>query len=263
LYNFIDTHCHLNFKDFDADLHQILDSARQQGIQTIVIPGVDLDSSKKAISLAEEFDGLYAAVGIHPNYANLLDGKSLQILKELCSNPKVVAVGEIGLDFYRDYVTQDEQMAALLHQLDLAQEFHLPIILHSRNAESILLNELKKRTNSSGMCFSGVFHAYEGDLSTALEAIKMGFLIGVSGQITYTKKPEFLSINAALPLSSLLLETDSPYLTPEPFRGKRNEPANIPVIAKKVCSLHDIEMIQLAKITTENAFKLFQLEAGS
>ncbi len=263
MYDFIDTHCHLNLPDFDADLHQVLDNAHQQGIQTIVIPGVDLDSSKKAVSLAEEYDGLYAAVGIHPNYANLWNEKSLHVLKELCSHPKVVAVGEIGLDLFRDYVSQDEQMNALLPQLDLAQEFHLPAILHSRNAEVILLNVLKKRVISLGTAFSGIFHAYEGDLSIALEAIKMGFLIGVSGQITYTKKLENLSINAALPLSSLLLETDSPYLTPEPFRGKRNEPANIPIIANKVCGLHSIEMNQLSKITTENAKKLFRLEAGS
>jgi TatD DNase family protein len=253
----------LNLPDFDADLHQVLDNAHQHGIQTIVVPGVDLDSSKKAILLAEEYDGLYAAIGIHPNYANLWDKESYHVLKELCSHPKVVAVGEIGLDLYRDYVSQDEQMNALFPQLDLAQEFHLPIILHSRNAEVILLNVLKDRVVSLGAAFSGVFHAYEGDLSIAFEVIKMGFFIGVSGQITYTKKPDRPFINAALPISSLLLETDSPYLTPEPHRGKRNEPANIPIIANKICGLHNVEMNQLSKITTENAKKLFKLEAGS
>lgn len=257
MYEFIDTHCHLNFNNFDADLHQVLENAYQQGIHTIVVPGVDLDSSRQAIALAENFDGLFAAVGIHPNYANLWDENCLPVLKELCSHPKVVALGEIGLDFYRDYVSQDEQMKALLPQLELAHECHLPIILHTRSAEKMMLNVLKERIALLGSNFSGVFHAFEGSLETALEAIQLGFLIGVTGQITYTKNIENLSVNAALPLSSLLLETDAPYLTPAPFRGKRNEPANIPIIANKVCGLHGIEMSQLSNITTENANKLF------
>jgi TatD DNase family protein len=253
-----DTHCHLNLDDFADDLDSVILRARQSGVGRILIPGIDLETSKKALDIATRNADVFAAVGIHPHNATSWSDRSREVLRELAANPKVVAIGEIGLDFYRDLSPRVQQIKAFQEQLDLAQELGLPVVIHNREAiESILEITIPWASNTPVHPHPGVMHAFSADTGSAQEAIERGFLIGIAGPITYLNAEDRRSITSQLPIEHLLIETDSPYLTPHPDRGKRNEPAKVGLIAEGIAEVFDLDLPTVAEYTTSNASRLF------
>ncbi len=258
---FVDTHCHLNFNSFEADLDQVLENAWQAGIERILMPAVDLETSRQVIRLSERDPRMFAAIGIHPNDALTWDDATLQELRILAKHPRVLAIGEIGLDFYRDRAPQDLQKQILWEQLALAAEIGKPVLIHSRQSLHELWpilsdwkNQLDEQSPLAEKC--GVLHSYDGDLETALAAVMQGFYIGISGPVTFRNAPERQSLVASLPVEAMLLETDAPFLTPHPYRGRRNEPGYIPLIASKIADLHSQPLEVIAEVTFTNADRL-------
>jgi TatD DNase family protein len=260
----VDSHCHLNFDSFDADRISVLHRARQEGINKILIPGVDIPSSKFATSLATDHSDLYAAIGIHPNNGSVWDDHSVLELSNLAKSPTVVAIGEIGLDFYRDRIPQDHQKHILQAQLQLAFELNLPVVVHNRKATNdimVILDEwytTLKKAKSYLVDHPGVLHSYEGDLSTAYQLIQMNFLIGINGVVTFRNAADHQNLVTGLPLEKMLLETDAPFLAPHPHRGQRNEPSYICAIVEKIASLKGLSPELVAEMTTSNAKNLFR-----
>jgi TatD DNase family protein len=259
---FVDTHCHLNFNLFETDMSQVLDNAWQAGVRRILMPGIDLPTSRSVIELSERYPWLYAAVGVHPNDALTWGDQTLQELRTLALHPRVLAIGEIGLDFYRDHAPRDVQLNVFSKQLALAAEIGKPVIIHSRQSLSEVWPLLKEwqlqllHQHSPLAVCCGVLHSYEGDLDTARQALDHGFFIGISGPVTFKNAPDRQKLVAALPLEGLLLETDAPFLAPQPVRGRRNEPAFIPLIAEKIAELHTQNLAVVAQITTHNSERL-------
>jgi TatD DNase family protein len=264
--NLIDSHCHLDFSQFDSDRDQVLARARQAGVTALVNPGADMPSSRRAMALAQEHDPVFAAVGIHPHDASTLDDKNLDELARLAANPKVVAIGEIGLDYYRDLSPRPQQRTAFEEQLALADRLDMPVIIHCRDAADDVMAVLHawqgSRTGSGAPV--GVFHAFSGDLAMAEAVVDMGFLIGVGGPLTYKNARHLPDVAAGLPVEALVLETDAPYLTPHPFRGKRNEPAYVSLVAEKLADLRrtpaDLLCDQISR-NTRRAFRLPEADA--
>ncbi|HVP21289.1 MAG TPA: TatD family hydrolase [Anaerolineaceae bacterium] len=259
----VDSHCHLNLNLFENDLPEVLDRAIQRDVARILVPGVDLESSRRAVQLSKEYPILSAAVGIHPNDAATWNEDSLSELKELALKPGVVAIGEIGLDYYRDSSPRHLQMEIFLAQLSLAKEVQKPVIIHSRQSLQdlwqILLSWQQELVGDQIGIAShpGVLHSYEGDLDTALQAISFGFFIGVSGPVTFQNAMDRQAVVSRLPLENILIETDAPYLTPSPFRGRRNEPGYVVYVAEKIAELKKITFSETAAITTHNANRFF------
>jgi TatD DNase family protein len=259
----VDTHAHLDFDQFDRDRQAVLERARAAGVAAIVNVGADLDSSRRAVQLAGEYDMVYAAVGMHPHDAKALDGAVLAELRDLARHPKVVAVGEIGLDFYRDRSPRDMQRRAFRAQLAWAAKLGKPVVIHDREAHDEILEILADW--AGGMAASslagrlGVLHTFSGDLSMAERAMEMGFYISISGPVTYNNARQLPEIVRALPLDRLLVETDCPFLAPHPHRGKRNEPAYVRLVAERIATLKGIPYDDLAGATTANARRLFNL----
>ena len=263
--NLADTHCHLYFELFRDDLSEVLERARDSGITHIMIPGIDIETSKQAVQLTEDHFGGYAAVGVHPNdVAAGWSNNTIQELKELAQHPKVCAIGEIGLDYYRDRSPRDLQLKVFASQLELAADLELPVIIHNRESMQDLLPILSdwqtqlERSGSPLAHRPGVLHSFEGTLDAAYNVIQRHFLIGVSGPITFKNAKDRQLIISQLPLESLVLETDAPFLTPHPFRGRRNEPARILNIAEKLAKLKSLSVEQVAQETSRNAEYLFQ-----
>ncbi len=258
---FVDTHCHLNLMNSQVDLDLIIEKAIENEIQKILVPGINLESSIEAIKISEKYEIVYAAVGIHPNEANNWNKSSIKVLHELTQHPKVKAIGEIGLDFYRDRADPEIQKVALLDQLQLSADTDLPVVIHTRNSlietVKILLNWKNELSYQKPF---GIFHSFEGDLSNALLISENGFFIGIGGSITYKNAIEKHELGRSLPLSSIVLETDSPYSSPHPFRGKPNEPANIKLIAEKISNLSENPLKLVQQETTQNANRLFAWE---
>ncbi|MEA3328065.1 MAG: TatD family hydrolase, partial [Chloroflexota bacterium] len=235
---YTDTHCHLDFDRFDMDREKVLKRAWESGLVWILNPGINLITSQKAIDLAKKYpERLNAAVGIHPNYGKDWTADHIPALCELAQNSVVVAIGEIGLDYYRQYTDFDQQRIMFKAQLKLAAQLSLPVIIHNRESTEDLMEIITNWHN--GLVKNqhplaerpGVLHSYCADIKTAQEAIAMNFYIGISGPVTFKNAPDRKSVTASLPLDHILLETDAPFLTPHPHRGKRNEPAYIPLIA--------------------------------
>jgi TatD DNase family protein len=258
---YVDTHCHLNFNLFQNDLPLVQKRARDAGLRAIVIPGTDLSSSQTAVDLAGQYPDLYAAVGVHPNDTEEWDENTISTLRDLAASPKVRAIGEIGLDYYREVTDHMRQNEIFLAQLDLAADLSLPVIIHNRNSIQDLWPILKSwgRNISSNQKFRGVLHSFEGSVELAEEAYSVGFLLGISGPITYNNAQERREVVARIPLESMLLETDAPFLTPHPHRGKRNEPAYIPIIAAEIARIKQIDIAEVQSITSKNATQLFSL----
>jgi len=258
----IDTHAHLDFAKFDRDRPAVIKRAKAAGVTTILDVGANLASSRRAVELAAKHDLIYAAVGMHPHGAKKLDGAALAELRKLAQRPKVVAVGEIGLDFYRDLSPRDVQRRAFQAQLAWAAKLGKPVIIHDRDAHDEVMEILSawasKLNNPKLVGRLGVLHTFSGDLSMAERAIELGFYISISGPVTYKNARQLPGIVRALPLDRLLVETDCPYLTPHPHRGKRNEPAYVRLVAERIADLKGIAIDDLAKATTENARHLFQ-----
>jgi TatD DNase family protein len=260
----VDTHAHLDFNKFDRDRQAVIQRARQAGVGAIITIGVDVPSSRQAVALATEYEQVYAAVGTHPHDAKTLDGEALASLRELGRRAKVVGVGEIGLDFYRDLSPRDVQRRAFKAQLAWAARLEKPVIIHDRDAHDQVIDILAEW--AGGLRGSplegrlGVLHTFSGDLTMAERAIDLGFYISISGPVTYRNAGQLVDVVRALPLDRLLVETDCPFLAPHPHRGERNEPAHVRLVADKVAALKDLSPEQVARATTANARRLFGIE---
>lgn len=254
----IDTHLHLDFDAFDADRDQVVERAVATGVIRMITIGINRETSRRAVALAEQYEAVYAAVGIHPNDAGEWDESAKAELRHLAAHPKVVAIGEIGLDYYWDRVPRDRQQAVFRAQLDLAAELGLPVIIHDREAHADVLRVVQAwAAEAAPGERQGVFHCFSGDEEMARRALDLGFFIGVDGPVTFKNARRLQALVAALPLDRLLLETDAPFLTPHPYRGKRNEPAYVRLVAEKVAELHGGSLAEVAQTTTQNAQRLF------
>jgi TatD DNase family protein len=259
----VDTHCHLDFDDFDPDREMIMHRARQAGVVRIVNPGIDIESSQVALRLSETYPEVFVAVGVHPNSGSTWTDQTLPRLRRLAAHPKVIAIGEIGLDYYRDRVARPLQQDILRQQLALAAELGLPVILHSRKAEVEIVDILSEwvadlvASGSSLTGRPGVLHSYSGDEETARKVTALNFFIGITGPVTFHNAAKLQHLVTALPLESLLLETDAPFLTPHPHRGQRNEPAYVRLVAEKIAEQHKQPLEAVARASTANAARLF------
>lgn len=252
-----DTHVHLNAEQFNDDLQEVIDRAIAEGVTNMVVVGFDELTIKKAIELAEEYDFIHASVGWHPVDAIDMTAEHLDWLKELASHPKVVALGEMGLDYYWDKSPKEVQKEVFRKQIRLAREVKLPIIIHNRDATADIV-EILKEENAGEV--GGIMHCYSGSVETALECIGMNFYISLGGPVTFknAKKPK--EVAESIPLDRLLVETDCPYLTPHPYRGNRNEPAYVKLIAEEIAGLKGLSFEEIAEATTQNAKKLFGIK---
>jgi TatD DNase family protein len=262
----VDSHCHLDAPRFDADRDAVIARMAESGVRYAINPGVDLASSRAAVALALRQHGcIYAAVGIHPHDAKTLDADALEELKRLARLPKVVAIGEIGLDYYRDLSPREAQRRAFEAQLELAAELGLPVIVHDRDAHDDVLGILSnwreslRSPRSTLHGHPGVLHSFSGDMAMAEQAVALGFFVGVSGPVTYKNADRLRQVVRAAPLERLLVETDAPYLTPQPHRGQRNEPAYVRMVAQAVADVRGLTLEQVATQTMANAGVLFGL----
>ncbi len=251
---FIDSHCHLQDEKFKHDCADIILEAAEANVKKILVPGIDLETSRRAVEIAREHEGVYAAVGVHPHEAAKTDRDYLDELKEMLSEPKVVAVGEIGLDYYYDFSPKETQIKIFEEQIQLALEMGKPLIIHTRESVADSFSSLH---NTDGWKAGGVFHCFPGALEEAEFVISRGMLVSYPGLVTFKKAEDVRRRVKALPLESLLLETDSPYMTPEPYRGKRNKPAHIPLIAEKIAEIKSVSIEEVARITTESFNQVF------
>lgn len=251
----IDSHCHLDFDAFDRTRDEEVAEAGRQGVHTIVNIGVDLDSSRRSIALAERYESVYATVGVHPHDAKTLDDAVLAELRRLGGHPKVVAVGEIGLDFYRDLSPRHVQKQVFRRLLELAVELGKPIVIHTRNAFNETLEIVHDYADRLP---GGVFHCFPGDLNDARRAFDLGFVVGIGGVVTYPNA-RLASVVAAIPLEWMVLETDAPYLAPEPFRGRTNRPAYVRHVRDKVAALRKIAPEQVDAVTDRTCRRLYRL----
>jgi TatD DNase family protein len=260
----VDTHCHLNIMQSESNLEEIIENAINNDIYRILVPGIDLESSLQAIKIAEQFEIVYAAIGFHPNDAIKWNEDSYSILHDLTKHPKVKAIGEIGLDFYREHSPKSIQLHVFKEQLKLSERTGLPVVIHSRNAIDEIFEILIKWQQIIGISepdrYLGIMHAFEGNLEQANLITKHRFLLGIGGPITFKNSHDKHEIVMKLPIDSILLETDSPFLSPLPHRGKPNEPANIKFIAEKIAHLTEKPLKWVSEVTTKNANKIFTWE---
>ena len=274
-----DTHCHLDFNKFDEDRETVIQRAVEAGVSRILIPALEHESSLSAIRLAESHPPLFAAVGFHPTDLDKFSKRAFDEVKQLASHPKVVAIGEIGIDYY--WVKEREQRAfqleALQQQLTLAAAINKPVIIHMREQDDAwlgqasldllrILSEWHRELEAQDHPLAekpGVLHSFNGNLETAQKALALHFYIGVTGPVTYKNAEEKRNIIKQIPLTQLLIETDAPFLTPVPQRGKRNEPAFVRYIADKIAEIHKKTREQVAEITARNAAHLFGWEADA
>jgi TatD DNase family protein len=248
----IDTHAHLNTKDFENDLNEVLLRAKESLVSKVLVIGMNNDSNQLAIKLAEEHEMLYATVGIHPSY---VDQEDISHLFLLTKHQKIVAIGECGLDYYHQSDNKELQEEMFLAQVKLSIELNLPLIIHTRNSFTEAYNILKP---FKGLA-KGVFHCFSSNLSDAKKAIDLGFYIGIDGPITYKNNHDLIEILSHIDLKHILVETDSPYLSPAPLRSKRNEPSHLVYVIKKIAEILNISEKEVITVTTNNAYKLFNL----
>jgi TatD DNase family protein len=263
--HYIDSHAHLFFHDYKDDLPAVLLRAREAGVSIIIVPGTDVTTSKEAVALAEQHEYIFACVGIHPHEVSKANDRDLAEIETLAEHPKVVAIGEIGLDYHYDFSPRDMQRSFLTQQMDIAVRRNLPVVLHMRESteDSFSIVQQAVQGNpgwkqSTGKPQRGVFHCFPGTATQAEVVRALGFFISYPGIVTF-KKSDSISVIKEIGIHNMLLETDSPYMTPVPFRGKRNEPANIVFIGQKIAQELALPEEEVARITTENASLLFGL----
>jgi TatD DNase family protein len=252
----IDSHAHLEMPDFKKDLEEVIQRAKASGVEYIFTVGTEKKDWKRAIEIAQSHPFIYAILGVHPHHAKEIDDQTYGVLKELCQNEKVRAFGEIGLDFYRNLSPRAMQLNRFGEQIALARELGLPIVVHDREAHQETLEVLK---SEKAEALGGIIHCFSGDYEMAKECIEMGFYISVPGSITFKNAEPFREIVRRLPLESLLVETDAPFLTPVPFRGKRNEPGYVRYTAEKVAQIKKVPFEKVAEATTKNALRVFKV----
>lgn len=246
---FTDTHCHI-YKEYYDDIDDIINKSVSNNITRFINNGGDSESNKEVIDLIEKYPNMYGTVGIHPEYVDSYEEEDLQFVKNALANPKVVAIGEIGLDYHYTKDNKEKQIELFEKQLKLAEEYHMPVIVHSREATEDVINCLKKYK------VTGVIHSFSGSLETARIYEKMGFYFGINGVITF-KNSKLKEVVKNIDISKIILETDSPYLTPEPKRGQKNDPSNIKHIASFIADLYKIDMKELSEITNKNVASIF------
>ncbi len=255
----IDTHCHIFFPEYDADRTDVIARAQDAGVGKMIVVGTDLPSSEKAVALAEAYPFIFAAVGLHPHEAKTMDDPLLRALERLSSHPKVVAIGETGLDFYYNRSEAEVQRQAFSSQIALAKKRRLPLVIHIRDAWDAAFDILEKEDLNYFKEVGSVLHCFTGDKQIAARANAMGLYVSFSGIVTFSKTAALKEAATSLDPHFLLIETDCPFLAPQGFRGKRNEPSYISATAKEVAALRNISMENLAEITTANAERLFRL----
>ncbi len=253
----VDTHCHLDFADFAADRGEILARAKLAGVRQIITIGIDVLSSRRAIALAETEVEVYATVGIHPHNACRLSSSDIQELLAMGRKSQVVAYGEIGLDFYRDYQPHSLQRACFHEQVSVARELNLPVVIHAREAHQEVLKILQ---DQKAWEIGGTMHCVSGDWSFARRCLDLGFYLSIAGSVTFANSHTLQDVARNCPLDRLLLETDAPFLAPVPNRGKRNEPAFLTHTAEKIASLKELPLEEVVRQTTLNARQLFKLQ---
>jgi TatD DNase family protein len=251
---FIDTHAHLFYKNFDGEFEQIIDRANKAGVDFIIVPGTDLSTSHQAIELADKYDCVYATVGVHPHDSKDWDNSIAGKLEKLAENKKVVAIGEIGLDYFYDFSPRDIQLRAFEEQIQLALKLNLPVIIHNRESNDDIMNIARKYKDSG---LRAQYHCFAGSVADARELVEMHHYISFPGIVTFKNAESVRKVLSRVAIENLLLETDSPFMTPVPHRGQRNEPAYISFIAEKIAEIHNLKIADVGKATTYNAYKLF------
>jgi TatD DNase family protein len=253
----IDSHAHLDASEFDGDRAEMLDRARAAGVTTILTVGIGatLDEIRGAIALAEQHDWIFAAAGFHPHDAVAAGETELAALAAVMRNSRVIAWGEIGLDYHYDDPPREVQARVFAAQLDLARAAKLPVIIHCRDAWQDCLEILERDWRSSGL--GGILHCFSGTAAEARRGIEMGFLVSFAGNVTFPKSQELREVARGLPLAAMLIETDSPYLAPPPHRGRRNEPAFVAEVARTLATVRDLPVAEVAAATAENFRRLF------
>ncbi|HOJ08311.1 MAG: YchF/TatD family DNA exonuclease [Ignavibacteriota bacterium] len=251
---FVDTHAHLFFDNFKDDIDEVINRASQNNVDYIIVPATDIKTAKEAIALSEKYSNIYTAVGIHPHDTKDWNNSLIKEIEELAENHKVAAIGEIGLDYYYDFSPKEQQIKAFKAQLDLSLKLELPVIIHNRDSDEDMMNIIQ---DYCGTGLKAQFHCFNASLNDAIEFMKMNHFISFTGNITYKKSNSLREILKSINLNHLLLETDSPFMTPVPFRGKRNEPANLKYIAQQIADIHKITIEETGRITSLNAFRFF------
>ena len=253
----VDSHAHLEMTDFRKDLEEVIRRAKNAGVETIFTVGTEKKDWPRALEIADFHDSIYAILGVHPHNAKEIDDQTYPALSKLCRHKKVKAFGEIGLDFFRNLSSREIQLNRFREQIGLAKDLGLPIVVHDRDAHRETLDILK--SEKAEEC-GGIIHCFSGDYEMAKKCLEMGFSISVPGTITFKNAEVFKEIIRKLPLESLLVETDAPYLTPLPFRGKRNEPSYVRYTAEKVAEVKMVSLEEVAEVTTQNALRVFRVD---
>lgn len=248
---FTDTHCHI-FNEYYDDIDNVLKKAINVNIDRVINNGCDHKSNIEVLELIKKYPNMYGAIGIHPEVVDTYKDSELKFIEDNLNNPKVIAIGEIGLDYHYTKDNKEKQIKLFEYQLSLAEKYHMPVIIHSREATEDTINTLKKHK------VTGVIHSFSGSLETATIYIKMGFLLGINGVITF-KNSKLKDVIKEIDLAHIIFETDSPYLTPEPLRGTKNEPARVENIVDFVCNLKEVSKSQASIITNENIKRIFDI----
>ncbi len=251
---FIDSHAHLFFPNYGQDLGEVIDRAEAEGVKYIIVPATDIETARQTLELTKKYEMVYGAVGVHPHDTKDWNSSFLPVIEELAENEKIVAIGEIGLDYYYDFSPKEKQIEAFKAQIELALKLNLPIIVHNRESDEDMMNIIHSYKGSG---LKAQFHCFNGSAENAKELTALGHFISFTGNITFKKADTLRETLKSIPPRYLLTETDSPFMTPVPFRGKRNEPANVKLVAEKIAEVHNIRVEDVNRISEYNTFKLF------
>jgi TatD DNase family protein len=249
---FIDTHCHIYYDKYNHDINDVINRASNNNVNNIICVGVDLESSRKSLELAEQYQSVFATVGYHPHEAKLTSENYLDEIKKISQKSKVVAIGEIGLDYYYEHSDKKIQIKVFREQLELAKELNMPTIIHNRESDDDLYHNIKESNINKG-----VIHCYSSDIKYANKLFELGLIVSFTGIITFSKNLQ--EVVKEIPMDKIMIETDSPYLTPIPFRGKRNEPYMVNYVAEKIAEIKNISVEEVAEITTKTAKDFFSI----
>lgn len=255
---YIDSHVHLDDSRFDLDRDNLIRTLKDNKVELVINIGADEDSSERSVELADRYENIYAVVGVHPHSAKDLEGRDLSSIIKMLENDKVVAIGEIGLDYYYDNSPRDFQKKWFKEQINLALRLNKPVVIHSRDADKDTFDIIKSGVEEGGL--TGVMHCYSGSVELAKEYLKLGFYISLGGPVTFKNARVPKEVAKEVALDRLLIETDCPYLSPEPYRGKRNEPMFVSYVAEEIAKIKGISIEEVAQVTTQNAKKLFGIK---
>ncbi len=250
-----DTHAHLDDARFDTDRGAVIEGLRSRGVELVVNVGADMKGCENSVKLSEQYDFIYAAVGLHPYDAQDMTDEELERIRELSKHPKIVAIGEIGLDYHYDEADKEKQKLWFYRQIKLAEELNLPYIVHDRDAHADCLEIIRR----SGY-FRGVMHCYSGSVEMAKELVDLGFYISFAGPVTFKNGKKAKEVATGLPIDRLLIETDCPYLSPEPYRGERNDSSKVRFVAETIADLKGVSVEELSRITYENGKRFFSIQ---